>query len=62
MREKKQKTRVYLDTYVLQKDNRVRLPKGIEGNLKVIPGETYFDVYFDAQKNEIILKIASCNQ
>lgn len=37
--------RIYLDSYVLQKDNRIRLPKGIEANMEVIPGETYFDVF-----------------
>ncbi len=62
MKQSKEKARVYLDTYVLQKDNRVRLPKGIEGNLKVIPGETFFDIYLDSQEDEIILRISSCNK
>lgn len=51
--------RIYLDSYIMQKDNRIRLPKGIEGNMQVVPGETYFDIFLDVKKNEIILKIAS---
>lgn len=54
--------RTYLDTYVLQKDNRIRLPKGIEGNMEVTPGETFFDIFFDAQNKEIVLKISSGNK
>ena len=35
------KDRIYLDSYVVQKDHRIRLPKGIEENLEVIPGLSY---------------------
>ena len=49
---------IYLDTYVLQQDMRIRLPKQILENLKVINGETKFDIYLDKNKNELILKIA----
>lgn len=48
--------RIYLSTYILHKDNRVRLPKTIENNLGVVPGETYFDVFYDAKRKELILK------
>ncbi len=48
--------RVYLSTYILHKDNRVRLPKMIENNLGAVPGETYFDVFYDAKRKELILK------
>ena len=53
--------RIFLSTYLLHKDNRLRLPKSIENNLSVVPGETYFDVYFDAKMQEIILKISRKN-
>ena len=53
------KDRIYLDSYVVQKDRRIRLPKGIEENLEVIPGLSYFDIYLDVKNNEIILKKAS---
>jgi len=51
--------RVYLESYILQKDYRIRLPKIVEGNLDAIPGKTYFDIFFDAKREEIILKLAS---
>lgn len=53
------KDRIYLDSYVVQKDLRIRLPKGIEENLEVIPGISNFDIYLDVKNNEIILKKAS---
>jgi len=59
MKKTKNDDRIYLDSYVMQKDNRIRLPKGIERNMQVVPGETYFDIFLDVKNNEIILKIAS---
>lgn len=47
---------LYLDTYVLQQDMRIRMPKQIITNLQIIPGETYFDIYIDPDTNNIILK------
>lgn len=48
--------RIYLSTYILHKDNRIRLPKTIENNMGTVPGETFFDIYYDARKKELILK------
>lgn len=48
--------RIYLDTYVFQKDNRIRLPKGVVENLGVVPGETTFDIYIEIESGDIILK------
>lgn len=59
MKRTNNNARIYLDSYVMQKDSRIRLPKGIEGNMQVVPGETYFDIFLDVNNNEIILKIAS---
>lgn len=52
-------TPVYLDTYTLQSDMRIRLPKSIINNLHAVPGKTQFAFYFDTQKNIIIMSI--CN-
>ena len=48
---------VYLDTYVLQQDMRVRLPKAVLSNMKLEKGKTKFDIYLDSSENSIILRI-----
>lgn len=48
---------IYLDTYVLQQDMRIRLPKSILSNLPVTKGKTQFDIYLDAESKTILLKI-----
>lgn len=48
---------IYLDSYVLQQDMRIRLPKTVINNLPVKKGETRFAIYLDAGKQELILKI-----
>ncbi|NBI86966.1 sucrose-6-phosphate hydrolase [Lachnospiraceae bacterium] len=53
---------IYLDTYVLQQDMRVRMPKSILSNLNVEKGETKFDVYLDREEKSIILKIHEENK
>lgn len=40
---------IYLDTYVLQQDMRVRLPKAILTNMDVEKGKTQFDIYLDSK-------------
>ena len=49
---------IYLDTYALQQDMRIRLPKSILNNLPVEKGTTKFSIYLDQEKNELILHIA----
>lgn len=49
---------VLLDTYVLQQDMRIRLPKQIINNLNVEKGKTKFDIYMNTEKEEIILRIS----
>lgn len=49
--------KVYLDTYVLQQDMRIRLPKSILNNLPVEKGNTKFAIYLNKATNEIILQI-----
>lgn len=48
---------IYLDTYVLQQDMRIRLPKLIIENLNVVKGVSKFDIYLDKKNNQIIFKI-----
>lgn len=48
---------IYLDTYVLQQDMRVRMPKAILSNMGVEKGKTKFDIFLDTNNNTIIMKI-----
>ena len=48
---------MYLDTYVIQQDMRIRLPKSILTNLNLQKGISKFDFYLDAVNNELVLKI-----
>lgn len=50
-------TCIYLDTYVLQQDMRVRLPKSILSNMNIERGKTKFDVYLDSIENSLILRV-----
>ena len=47
---------IYLDTYVLQQDMRIRMPKSILSNINAEKGKTLFDIYFNADNNAIVLK------
>ena len=51
---------IFLDTYLLQQDMRIRLPKAILNNLPVKKGHTMFSIYLDQDKQELILRI--CEQ
>lgn len=46
---------VYLDTYVLQQDMRIRLSKTILQNMNVEKGETHFDIYLNREDQSLIL-------
>lgn len=52
---------IYLDTYVLQQDMRIRLPKAILTNLSVERGKTKFEIYLDKKNAELRLKICSAD-
>lgn len=52
---------IYLDTYVLQQDMRIRLPKAVTTNLNVKKGETKFDIYLDSTEKALVLKIHDTN-
>ena len=47
----------YLDTYVLQKDMRIRLPKSILENLNLEKGKSKFKIYYDKINAQLILKV-----
>ena len=47
---------VFLDTYVLQQDMRIRMPKLILTNLDVEKGTTLFDIYLNKDDQTIVLK------
>ena len=47
---------IYLDSYTLQQDMRIRLPKSILTNLRVVKGVSKFSVYLDKENNQLILK------
>ena len=51
-----EKELIYLDTYILQKDMRIRLPKAILANLNAVKGETEFDVFYNSESQQIVLK------
>ena len=53
---------IYLDTYVLQQDMRVRMPKTVLANMKIERGKTRFAIYLDKKGNRLILKIAEENK
>lgn len=48
---------IYLDTYVLQQDMRIRLPKSILANLNVEKGKSRFNIYFDKTNDALVLKV-----
>ena len=50
-----EKRLIYLDTYILQQDMRVRLPKAILANMDVEKGKSYFDIFFDTEKKQLLL-------
>lgn len=48
----------YLDTYILQQDMRIRMPKSILSNMNIEKGQTFFEIYLNQDKDEIILKVS----
>lgn len=52
---------IYLDTYILQQDMRVRMPKAILSNMGVEKGKTKFDIYFDSRDNSLVFRIHNDN-
>ena len=53
---------IYLDTYSLQQDMRIRLPKAILNNLPVEKGTTKFAIYLNPDEKELILRIVETSK
>ena len=53
---------IYLDTYSLQQDMRIRLPKAILNNLPVEMGTTKFAIYLNPEEKELILRIVETSK
>lgn len=49
---------IYLDTYVLQQDMRVRMPKSILENMNVTKGESMFKIYYDKLNSQLIMRVS----
>lgn len=49
------KNLIYLDTYLLQQDMRIRMPKTILTNLGVHKGVSKFDILLDKEQNCLVL-------
>lgn len=47
---------IFLDSYILQQDMRIRLPKQVLTNLNIEKGKSFLDIFIDAEKQEIILR------
>ena len=52
---------IYLDTYILQQDMRVRMPKAILSNMGAKKGKTKFDIYLDSRDNSLVFRIHNDN-
>lgn len=50
---------IFLDTYVLQRDMRIRLPKQVLSNLGVEKGTSHFDIYLKPDSKEIVLRLSN---
>lgn len=48
---------ICLDTYVLQKNMRIRLSKAILAHANAKKGATEFGIYYNADEDAIILKV-----
>lgn len=53
-----EKFEVLLDSYALQKDLRIRLPKQILANMPVDVGSV-FNIYFNPSTGDIVLRLAN---
>ncbi len=54
-----QNNKIYLDSYVVQKDMRIRLPKEILTIFNLSKGTSFLDIFIDTENNAIVLKPAA---
>lgn len=57
-----EKDLIYLETYILQQDMRIRMPKAILENLNVEKGKTKFKIYMNKNTNEIVLRVSDTKE
>ena len=50
---------IYLDSYTLQSDARIRLPKSAIENIGAEPGKTRFKIFYNPESQELVLKACS---
>ena len=48
---------IYFDSYILQQDLRIRLPKAVLSNVGATKGETQFDIFLNPTDRSIVLKV-----
>lgn len=48
---------IYLDTYLLQQDMRIRLPKSVLSNMNLERGKTKFDIYLNSEDNSLVFRV-----
>lgn len=56
------KNLIYLDTYTLQQDMRIRLPKSVLANMNIQKRKTKLEIYFDKEDNVLVLKPESLQE
>ena len=47
---------IYLNTYVLQQDMRIRMPKSILENMDLKKGKSKFKIYYDKTNSQLVLR------
>lgn len=47
---------IYLDTYVLQQDMRVRMPKAVIENLELTKGKSKLKIYCNKKEKYILIR------
>lgn len=52
---------IYLDTYLLQQDMRIRLPKAVLANLPAKKSKTKFEIYLDKKNAALRSKICAAD-
>lgn len=53
---------IYLDTYTLQQDMRIRLPKSVLSNMNIEKSKTKLEIFFDKEDNVLMLKPESSQE
>lgn len=53
---------IYLDTYVLQQDMRIRLPKAVLENMGLEKGKSMLNIFYNNSDNSIILRVGDTHE